>query len=61
MYATKLTQNHPQLVRGLVDHESLITDFLPEPEATSWRELFNRVYDTYKADGGAEAMKLFNL
>ncbi|MCS2161580.1 alpha/beta hydrolase [Scandinavium sp. H11S7] len=57
--ALKLTQDHPQLVRGLVDHEPPITDFLPEPEATSWRDFFNRVYNTYKADGGAEAMKLF--
>jgi len=58
--ALKLTQDHPQLVRGLVDHEPPITDFLPEPESTSWRKFFDRVYDTYKADGGAEAMKLFN-
>ena len=56
----KLTQDHPQLVRALVDHEPPITDFLPEPEATSWREFFNRVYDTYQTHGGAEAMQLFN-
>ncbi|QIE24974.1 alpha/beta fold hydrolase [Caballeronia sp. SBC2] len=58
--ALKLTQDHPQLVRGLVDHEPPITDFLPETEATPWRKFFTRVYDTYKTKGGAEAMKLFN-
>lgn len=57
--ALKLTQDHPQRVRGLVDHEPPVTDFLPEPEATSWREFFNRVADTYKKHGGAEAMRLF--
>jgi pimeloyl-ACP methyl ester carboxylesterase len=58
--ALKLTQDHPQLIRALVVHEPPITDLLPEPEATTWRHFFDRVYSTYKADGGAEAMKLFN-
>lgn len=57
--ALKLTQDHPQLVRGLVDHEPPITDFLPQAEATPWRAFFNRVYDTYLAGGGAAAMQLF--
>ncbi|HCL5074344.1 TPA: alpha/beta hydrolase [Salmonella enterica] len=57
--ALKLTQDHPQLVRGLVDHEPPVTDFLPEAEATPWRAFFDRVYDTYLTEGGAAAMRLF--
>ncbi|HCL5253442.1 TPA: alpha/beta hydrolase [Salmonella enterica] len=57
--ALKLTQDHPQLVRALVDHEPPITDFLPQPEAAQWREFFNRVYDTWLSEDGAAAMRLF--
>ncbi|WP_312953279.1 alpha/beta hydrolase [Superficieibacter sp.] len=55
--ALKLTQDHPQLVRGLIDHEPPITDFLPE--AAPWRAFFDRVYDTYLREGGEAAMRLF--
>lgn len=58
--ALKLTRDHSQLVRGLVDHEPPITDLLPKPEATTRRHFFDRVYSTYKAHGGAKPMKLFN-
>lgn len=58
--ALKLTQDHPELVRGLVDHEPPITDFLPPSEAAPWRAFFDRVYDTYLSDGGAAAMRLFS-
>jgi pimeloyl-ACP methyl ester carboxylesterase len=55
--ALKLTQDHPHLVRGLVDHEPPVSDILPDgPE---WRKFFDSVYDTYLAQGGAPAMKLF--
>lgn len=57
--ALKLTQDHPRQVRGLVDHEPPITNFLPESEATPWRAFFDRVYDTYLTAGGEAAMRLF--
>lgn len=57
--ALKLTEDHPQLVRGLVDHEPPITNFLPEPGASEWRAFFDKVYDTYLAEGSGPAMKLF--
>ncbi len=57
--ALKLTQDHPKLVRALVDHEPPITDFLPKAKAAPWREFFDRVYDTYLTTGGAAAMQLF--
>lgn len=55
--ALKLTQDSPELVRALVDHEPPITDFLPDP--APWRAFFDRVYDTWLTDGGAAAMRLF--
>ncbi len=55
--ALKLTQDHPHWVRGLVDHEPPITGILPD--SAQWRQFFDRVYDTYLAEGGAAAMKLF--
>ncbi|HGM5493066.1 TPA: alpha/beta fold hydrolase [Serratia fonticola] len=55
--ALQLTQDHPQLVRGLVDHEPPITDILPD--ATIWRQFFDKVSQTYASQGGAAAMKMF--
>lgn len=57
--ALKLTEDHPEVVRGLLDHEPPITDFLPQPEAGKWRTFFDRVYDLYVAEGAGPAMKLF--
>lgn len=57
--ALKVTEDHPHLVRGLIDHEPPITDLLPQPEAGKWRVFFDRVYDTYLVDGAGPAMKLF--
>ncbi|MFV0265399.1 MAG: alpha/beta fold hydrolase [Kluyvera sp.] len=57
--ALQLTQDHPQRVRALVDHEPPITDFLPSSEAAPWRTFFDRVYTTYLNEGGAAAMRLF--
>jgi pimeloyl-ACP methyl ester carboxylesterase len=57
--ALKLTEDHPDLVRGLVDHEPPITDMLPQPEAGKWRMFFDRVYDVYMTEGAGPAMKLF--
>lgn len=55
--ALKLTQDHPTLIRGLVDHEPPITDILPD--GPQWRLFFDSVYETYQTQGGAAAMKLF--
>jgi pimeloyl-ACP methyl ester carboxylesterase len=49
--ALKLTEDHPDLIRGLVDHEPPITDFLPQPEAGKWRAFFDKVSETYRAHG----------
>jgi pimeloyl-ACP methyl ester carboxylesterase len=57
--ALKLTEDYPHLVRGLIDHEPPITDFLPQPDASKWRVFFDEVYDLYVAKGVAPAMKLF--
>ncbi len=57
--ALKLTEDHSMLVRGLIDHEPPITDFLPQPEAGEWRNFFDKVYQLYLADGAGPAMKLF--
>lgn len=57
--ALALTQDHPHRVRGLVDHEPPISDFLPQPAAGTWRAFFDRVYDTYLAEGTGPAMRLF--
>ncbi|WP_213956144.1 MULTISPECIES: alpha/beta fold hydrolase [unclassified Variovorax] len=57
--ALKLTADHPQLVRGLVDHEPPITDFLPEPDAGKWRAFFDKVSETFRTKGAGPAMGLF--
>lgn len=57
--ALKLTADHPQLVRGLIDHEPPITNFLPEPDASKWRAFFDKVYETYKTKGAGPAMGLW--
>lgn len=57
--ALKLTADHPQLVRGLVDHEPPITNFLPKPESGEWRAFFDKVSETYKTQGAGPAMGLF--
>jgi len=57
--ALKFTEDHPTLVRGLVDHEPPITDFLPQPDAGKWRAFFDQVYDLYQREGAPSAMKLF--
>jgi pimeloyl-ACP methyl ester carboxylesterase len=57
--ALKLTEDHPKLVRGLIDHEPPITDFLAQPDAGKWRAFFDKVYDVYQAEGAGAAMKLF--
>jgi pimeloyl-ACP methyl ester carboxylesterase len=55
--ALKLTEDHPQLVRGLVDHEPPITDILPD--GAKWRTFFDEVSETFRTQGGPAAMKLF--
>ncbi len=55
--ALKLTEDHPQHVRGLVDHEPPITDILPD--GTQWRVFFDKVSDTFRTEGGPAAMRLF--
>jgi len=55
--ALKLAEDHPQLVRGLVDHEPPVSDILPD--GVIWRKFFDSVYDTYRTQGGAPAIKLF--
>lgn len=57
--ALKLTEDHSSLVRGLIDHEPPITDFLPQPEAGKWRAFFDEVFNVFTTEGAAPAMKLF--
>ena len=54
-----LTEDHPRLVRGLLDHEPPISDFLPQPAAGQWRTFFDQVHDLYRAEGTGPAMRLF--
>ncbi|GGP20705.1 alpha/beta fold hydrolase [Silvimonas iriomotensis] len=55
--ALQIAQDHPQWVRGLVDHEPPITDILKD--GPQWRQFFDQVSHTFETEGGAAAMKLF--
>ena len=53
----ELLVRHPDRVRLLVAHEPPAVELLPD--ATSSREFFLEVYDTYRLDGRAAADRLF--
>lgn len=57
--AIKLTEDHPERVRGLIAHEPPITNILPKPEAETDAAFFRDIYATYLAEGTAPAMKKF--
>ncbi|WP_217703046.1 alpha/beta fold hydrolase [Marivivens donghaensis] len=57
--ALNVGEQHPEIVKQLLVHEPPVTEILPEPQATEWRELFIKVKYTFDTDGALPAMKLF--
>lgn len=57
--ALNVGEQHPEIVKQLLVHEPPVTEILPEPEATKWRDFFIKVKDTFDTDGALPAMKLF--
>src|SRR5262249_2978935 len=49
--------HHPELVRTVVAHEPPTVNLLPD--AATWRDFFDRVYDTYRTSGIPTAMRMF--
>jgi pimeloyl-ACP methyl ester carboxylesterase len=57
--ALKLAQDRPEMIRKLLVHEPPVTDILPEPLATKWRQFNERVKMTFDTEGSASAMRMF--
>lgn len=57
--ALKTGENHPEVVRQLLIHEPPVTEILPEPEASRWRDFNEQVKTTFDTEGAGPAMRLF--
>ncbi len=55
--ALDLLTHHPELVRTVVAHEPPTVNLLPD--AATWRDFFDSVYDTYRTSGIPTAMRTF--
>jgi pimeloyl-ACP methyl ester carboxylesterase len=55
--AIKLTEDHPELVKGLVAHEPPVMGLLPDAEY--WDQFVDQVYELFMEQGPGPAMKKF--
>jgi pimeloyl-ACP methyl ester carboxylesterase len=55
--ALELLTHHPELVGVVIAHEPPTVNLLPD--AATWRDFFDNVYDTYRTSGIPTAMRAF--
>jgi len=57
--ALEFAQDHSDLLAHLLIHEPPVTEILPEPAATKWRDFNDQVKQTFDEKGVSAAMRLF--